>query len=291
MGILTRPEKERRQSLPRAKLIVAGTAESLLLRQFREFIDEVRQQLVHAAPGDLDLSDPTVSKEANNAAKKMSDNIARIAEAQDLQFSREASQAELMLVDELRYLKAAMADELLLSEAWSGRPFFTSYLVETRLFGSSLAGDKIFDRISQLLGDTSSRAQQLAPLYLFAVAIGFQGRFRGPDADDSLIPIRDALYRKIYRREPLLKSDLAEQPAFADRVISEQAYQSVLSNMEPVRFFRFSQSSLIFIGSLLALLILSQILWRWSSSPLRQALDPAAPAKIERPVSSEVSRG
>ena len=291
MGILTRPEKERRQSLPRAKLIVAGTAESLLLRQFREFIDEVRQQLVDAAPANLDLSDPAVSQEANNAAKKMSDNIARIAEAQDLQFSREASQAELMLVDELRYLKAAMADELLLSEPWSGRPFFTSHLVETRLFGSSLAGDKIFDRISQLLGDASSRAQQLAPLYLFAVAIGFQGRFRGPDADDSLIPIRDALYRKIYRREPLLKSDLAEQPAFADRVLSEQAYKSVLSNIEPVRFFRFSQSTLMFIGSLLALLILSQILWRWSSSPLRRALDPSAPAKIESPVSSEVSRG
>jgi type VI secretion system protein ImpK len=291
MGILTRPEKERRQSLPRAKLIVAGTAESLLLRQFREFVDAVRQQLVDAAPANLDLSDPAVSQEANNAAKKMSDNIARIAEAQDLQFSREASQAELMLVDELRYLKAAMADELLLSEPWSGRPFFTSHLVETRLFGSSLAGDKIFDRISQLLGDASSRAQQLAPLYLFAVAIGFQGRFRGPDADDSLIPIRDALYRKIYRREPLLKSDLAEQPAFADRVLSEQAYKSVLSNIEPVRFFRFSQSTLMFIGSLLALLILSQILWRWSSSPLRRALDPAAPAKIERPVSSEVSRG
>ena len=291
MGILTRPEKERRQSLPRAKLIVAGTAESLLLRQFREFVDAVRQQLVDAAPANLDLSDPAVSQEANNAAKKMSDNIARIAEAQDLQFSREASQAELMLVDELRYLKAAMADELLLSEPWSGRPFFTSHLVETRLFGSSLAGDKIFDRISQLLGDASSRPQQLAPLYLFAVAIGFQGRFRGPDADDSLIPIRDALYRKIYRREPLLKSDLAEQPAFADRVLSEQAYKSVLSNIEPVRFFRFSQSTLMFIGSLLALLILSQILWRWSSSPLRRALDPAEPAKIERPVSSEVSRG
>ena len=290
MGILTRPEKERRQSLPRAKLIVAGTAESLLLRQFREFVDAVRQ-LVDAAPANLDLSDPAVSQEANNAAKKMSDNIARIAEAQNLQFSREASQAELMLVDELRYLKAAMADELLLSEPWSGRPFFTSHLVETRLFGSSLAGDKIFDRISQLLGDASSRAQQLAPLYLFAVAIGFQGRFRGPDADDSLIPIRDALYRKIYRREPLLKSDLAEQPAFADRVLSEQAYKSVLSNIEPVRFFRFSQSTLMFIGSLLALLILSQILWRWSSSPLRRALDPAAPVKIERPVSSEVSRG
>ena len=263
----------------------------MLLRQFREFVDAVRQQLVDAAPANLDLSDPAVSQEANNAAKKMSDNIARIAEAQDLQFSREASQAELMLVDELRYLKAAMADELLLSEPWSGRPFFTSHLVETRLFGSSLAGDKIFDRISQLLGDASSRAQQLAPLYLFAVAIGFQGRFRGPDADDSLIPIRDALYRKIYRREPLLKSDLAEQPAFADRVLSEQAYKSVLSNIEPVRFFRFSQSTLMFIGSLLALLILSQILWRWSSSPLRRALDPAAPAKIERPVSSEVSRG
>ena len=291
MGILTRPEKERRQSLPRAKLIVAGVAESLLLRQFREFVDAVRQQLVDAAPANLDLSDPAVSQEANNAAKKMSDNIARIAEAQDLQFSREASQAELMLVDELRYLKAAMADELLLSESWSGRPFFTSYLVETRLFGSSLAGDKIFDRISQLLGDASSRAQQLAPLYLFAVAIGFQGRFRGPDADDSLIPIRDALYRKIYRREPLLKSDLAEQPAFADRVLSEQAYKSVLSNIEPVRFFRFSQSTLLFIGALLALLILSQILWRWTSSPLRHALEPAAPAKIERPVSSEVSRG
>lgn len=291
MGKLSRPEKERRSTLPRMKLAEPLLAESLLMRQFRSFVDEVMQQLQDALPVNHEQSDPAVREQAASAARSMSESLAHIMRAQTLEMTRHGSQSDLALAEELRYLKAAVADELLLSQPWLGRSSFTSYLIETREFGSSIAGDKIFSRIQQVLADASGRAAQLAPLYLAAVAIGFQGRYRGPDAEQALKPIRDALYKKIYSREPALITGMSENPVFDYRVLSQQAYKSVLSNIEPVRFFRFSQSTLIFLGIMLSLLVLSQVLWRWSSSSVRQALEPAAPVKIERPVSSEAGRG
>lgn len=291
MGKLSRPEKERRSTLPRIRLAEPLLAESLLMRQFRSFVDEVMQQLQDALPVNHEQSDPAVREQADSAARAMSESLAHFISAQTLEMTRHGSQSDLALAEEVRYLKAAVADELLLSRPWLGRSSFTGHLIETREFGSSIAGDKVFNRIQQVLTDTSGRATQLAPLYLAAVAIGFQGRYRGPDAGQALKPVRDALYKKIYNREPALMIGMADHPVFADRVLSQQAYQSVLSNIEPVRFFRFSQSTLIFLGIMLSLLLLSQVLWRWSSSSVRQALEPAAPVKIERPVSSEVGRG
>lgn len=291
MGKLSRPEKERRSTLPRIKLAEPLLAESLLMRQFRTFVDEVMLQLQDALPVNHELSDPAVREQAASAARAMRESLAQIISAQTLEMTRHGSQSDLALAEDVRYLKAAVADELLLSQPWLGRSSFTSTLLETHEFGTSIAGDKIFSRIQQVLADSSGRAAQLAPLYLAAVAIGFQGRYRGPDAEQALKPLRDALYKKIYSREPALLTGMADNPVFADRVLSQQAYQSVLSNIEPVRFFRFSQSTLIFLGIMLALLLLSQVLWRSTSSSVRQALEPAAPIKIERPVSSEAGRG
>jgi type VI secretion system protein ImpK len=263
--------------------------DSLLLRQLRLFVAEVVRTIA-SYDNKLIMSDEATSS-AHTAAEEVCDKLTREIDTQTMEISRIGAPADRAAVEELRYLKAAIADEFLLSRPWPGQSRFTETLIETRLFGSSISGDKIFEQIDALLAETSGPPPQMAPLYLFAIAIGFEGRYRGIQADRNLQPLRDALFRKIYRREPALAPGLASQPVNAERVLSPQAYRYPLSNIVPVRFFRFSRGFVGFIGVMLLLLVLSEVLWRVTSAPVRKALEPAVPARMQQTVPNEGDRG
>ena len=263
--------------------------DSLLLRQLRLFVGEVLR-IIASYDNELLMSEDATSS-ARTAAEEVCDRLAREIATQTMEISRIGAPADRAAVEELRYLKAAIADEFLLSRPWPGQSRFTETLIETRLFGSSVSGDRIFEQIDALLAETSGPPPQMAPLYLFAIAIGFEGRYRGPQADHQLQPLRDALFRKIYRREPALTPGLASQPANAERVLSAQAYRYPLSNIAPVRFFRFSRGFVGFIAVMLLLLALSQVLWRITSAPVRKALEPAVPSHLQKTVPNEGDRG
>ena len=297
MGKITLPETrtlalittliEPRMPEPHSPALPA--TDSLLLRQFRLFVEEVMRLLATFEREHFGIETDIAA--ARKAAEDACDTLSREIASQTMEISRIGSPSDRAAVDELRYLKAALADELLLTHPWPGKTCFTDYLIETRLFGSSLAGDEIFKRIDALLNEASGQPSQMAPLYLFAISTGFEGRHRGPHAEAALQSLRDALFKKIYRREPALMSGLAEQPAHAERVMSEQAYRYQLSHIAPVRFFRFSRSTLIFILTMVLLLVFSQLMWRLSSAPVRRALEPGTPVKLQPSTVSEVDRG
>jgi type VI secretion system protein ImpK len=262
---------------------------SVLLKQLRDFVAEVVQVIdTLSVPTNADDEAAAYSRQL---AQEASERIARIISAKTLALSQIESTTARAASDELRYLMAAMADELLLSRDWPGRARFTETLIETRLFGSSVAGDQIFQRIDTLLAGAGDTAPPMAALYLFAISTGFEGRHRGVRADDALQPLRDALFRLIYRRDPRLGPTLAGQPDASDRVLSPQAYRYPLSNIVPVRFFRFSRGVLAFIGTMLLLIALSQVAWRWSTAPVRKALEPSPPTQFKQRIPSEAERG
>jgi type VI secretion system protein ImpK len=262
---------------------------SVLLKQLRDFVAEVVQVIdTLSVPTNADDEAAAYSRQL---AQEASERIARIISAKTLALSQIESTTARAASDELRYLMAAMADELLLSRDWPGRARFTETLIETRLFGSSVAGDQIFQRIDTLLAGAGDTAPPMAALYLFAISTGFEGRHRGVRADDALQPLRDALFRLIYRRDPRLGPTLAGQPDASDRVLSPQAYRYPLSNIVPVRFFRFSRGVLAFTGTMLLLIALSQVAWRWSTAPVRKALEPSPPTQFKQRIPSEAERG
>jgi type VI secretion system protein ImpK len=262
---------------------------TVLLKQLRDFVAEVFQVIeTLSAPA---TADDEPAEHAVRLAQEASERIARIISAKTVALSHSESIAARAATDELRYLMAAMADELLLSRDWPGRARFTETLIETRLFGSSVAGDQIFQRIDNLLTGTGDTAPPMAALYLFAISTGFEGRHRGLRADDALQPLRDALFRLIYRRDAQLGPILAGQPDLSERVLSPQAYRYPLSNIAPVRFFRFSRGTLGFIGTMLLLVALSQVAWRVTTAPVRKALEPSPPTQLKQRIPSEAGLG
>jgi type VI secretion system protein ImpK len=89
---------------------------------------------------------------------------------------------ELKTYQQGEYVMVALADELFILEiAWPGADHWHRYLLEHRLYASDASGQKFFTRLEALLHDKSQDLllKDLAAVYLFAIRMGFAGRYRG----------------------------------------------------------------------------------------------------------------
>lgn len=167
-----------------------------------------------------------------------------------------------------RYLKAALADEILLHTPWIGRERWTAHLLESSLFRTNIAGDLVFSRIEELLSGREPSKRDIARLYLFALALGFQGKYRGAGEEARLLGYREELFQFVYQRP----ADFSGR----DRVVSERAYASTLSHIAPRKLPTLSRWTVLFLLGVATLLAVSELLWLWQSWPVRQVLQPGA---------------
>jgi type VI secretion system protein ImpK len=230
-----------------------------LVAQFRVFYDEVSKAQLRATE--------MREMDADQAANNLSKHLENLIELQTLESKREGNRFELESIADARYLKAALADELLLNMPWVGRERWTEHLLEAALFRTSVAGDRVFERIEELLSSREPSLRTLAGIYLSALALGFQGKYRGLEDRSRLDSYRLELYQFVYQRRP----DLSGR----DRVLSERAYASTLSHIEPRNMPTMSRWSVMFLIAAVGVLAVSEILWLWQSWPVRAALQDA----------------
>jgi type VI secretion system protein ImpK len=230
--------------------------DDLVTEQFRTFLDEL--MMAQARFSELPDADPDL------AAQGLSRHLLNLLEIQTLQSRRDSTRFEMEIVADARYLKAVLADEILLNTPWAGRERWTAYLLESTLFRTNVAGDLVFRRIEQLLSERETSRRSIARLYLFSLAMGFQGRFRGADAAERLRSYREELYEFVYHR----RADLGGR----DRVLSETAYANTLSHVAPRKLPTVSRWVMIFMLVAVSLLAISEVLWLWQSWPVREAL-------------------
>ncbi len=229
-----------------------------LTQQFRMFYDEtVKARNRTMGSGETD---------PQAAAQAMNKHLENLLELQTLESRRESSRFELENVADARYLKAALADEILLHTSWLGREHWTEHLLESTLFRSNIAGDRVFSRIEEILTDREPSRRNIARLYLFALALGFQGKFRGSADVERLRGYREELFQFVYQRS----ADFSGR----DRVVSERAYASTLSHIAPRKLPTLSRWSVLFLLSIASLLAISELLWLWQTWPVRQMLQP-----------------
>lgn len=239
-----------------------------LIKQFRTFFDEVSKAQLRAI--EMRETDPDL------AAQQVSKHLENLIELQTLESKREGNRFELESIADARYLKAALADEMLLNTPWIGRDCWTAHLLEASLFRTSVAGERVFERIEQLLSNREPSLRPIASLYLSALALGFQGKYRGAGDTDRFAGYREELFQFVYQRRP----DLSGR----DRVLSERAYASTLSHIAPRKLPTLSRWTVIFLLGMLGLLAISEILWLWQSWPVRQVLQggPAPVTEVQR---------
>ena len=237
-----------------------------ITQQFRAFYDEIVKARDRTA--DARETDPSMVTQA------LARHLENLLELQTLESRRESSRFQLEDVADARYLKAALADEILLHTPWIGREFWTSHLLESSLFRTNIAGDLVFDRIEKLLSDREPARRDIARLYLFALALGYQGTYRGAEDTGKLRGFREELFEFVYQRQ----ADFSGR----DRVVSERAYASTLSHIAPRKLPTLSRWTAIFLLSTAAVLAVSEMLWLWQSWPVRQVLlQPGLPPVSE----------
>jgi len=231
-----------------------------ITRQFRAFYDEIvkaRDRTAESRESDIDAVAQTLARHLEN-----------LLELQSLESRRESSRFELENVADARYLKAALADEILLHTPWIGRERWTGHLLESSLFRTNIAGDLVFSRIEELLSGREPSKRDIARLYLFALALGFQGKYRGAGEEARLLGYREELFQFVYQRP----ADFSGR----DRVVSERAYASTLSHIAPRKLPTLSRWTVLFLLGVATLLAVSELLWLWQSWPVRQVLQPGA---------------
>lgn len=123
---------------------------------------------------------------------------------------------------EFRYVLAAFTDECFLELDWAGREYWRNNLTETHLFGSRAAGQRIFDRIDELLSTGAPARAPMAAVYLLALGLGFRGRFRSAGGEVEVQRRKKALWAWIERTSPgLLVGGPRVSPQAYDHTVQE----------------------------------------------------------------------
>jgi type VI secretion system protein ImpK len=226
--------------------------------QFRAFYAEVLRT--------CGMAQTCPAHEAPAMARKLSQSLEQFIELQTLEARRMGGKAALDTDPKARFLKASLADEMLLNLDWAGRQHWRHELLEARMFRSSMAGDRVFEDIHQLLSLREPAQRPLARLYLHTLALGFQGRYRGSQAMDALAAYRRELYQFAWQKPPQL--------AEPGRQLCPQAYRNTLSHLAAQRIPRLNRWSFTLMVAALSLLAASELLWLWQSWPVRQLIGP-----------------
>jgi type VI secretion system protein ImpK len=173
-----------------------------------------------------------------------------------------------------RYLKVALADEALIAlPDWPQRQEWIACPLEYQLYGSRCAGERIFDRINGLLQAPPGTQRELAQLYLMALAMGFQGRYRKQEGGPSdLLAWRRKLYRHAFGRWP--DSALGDGDRLNDLALRHmpQPYQHTRAGIAPRLLPNPRRWAAYFVLLVLALAGLSQLAWESDTRPLRDEL-------------------
>jgi len=240
---------------------------SYLVRQFWAFYAELVSlkrrlggQTADGAQSRLEPAPEATGTAALSAAQAVSRQLLGLLELQAIEAQRAGGRFAIDINLEAQYIMAALADEALLSFSWAGREVWTSCLIEEALFGSRVAGDRIFDRLDDLLRTRDPARRDLALIYLLALSLGFEGRYRGTDCLARMQAYRAALYRFSFGRDP--------DPTDRSRQISPQAYAFTVGDALPQRVPHVAKWVAILVLVIVGMLGVSQLVWQLKAGPL-----------------------
>jgi type VI secretion system protein ImpK len=164
------------------------------------------------------------------------------------------------------YFMAALADEIFLTLSWDGNEAWSQHLLEGRLYASHAAGETVFARAEQILSGGEDR--EMAAVILCALALGFEGQFRGRGAagERAIRDLKARLLSFIHRGSP------GAGGAAGDGLFP-QVYQHTLETQPVVRLPRVASWTLLVVALIVVQLLVSHWVWVNISASIRQVTD------------------
>lgn len=221
---------------------------------FNDFFGEVVRQKQRAV---IFMQRPDISAPATgvDAARALVESIAHslqeILEKQHAHVIHRGGEYALTLYRDVQYVMVALADEIFLSLPWSGKSLWEEKILEERVFHTHIAGERIFERIEDLLALHNADKDDLAKAYLFALSLGFKGKYMDDIA--SIETLKRRLFLLINHYHPRLT-----EPEYH---LFTSAYSELLEN-DVIRMLPNARIwHAILYASLLTLMFISYIFW------------------------------
>jgi type VI secretion system protein ImpK len=183
-----------------------------------------------------------------------------LLERQTLEASRIAGPVGVEFHREALYVMAALTDETFVHLEWEGRQYWLSHLFEARFFRTHFAGEGFFSHIDALLQRDDDPAAETATVYLMALALGFRGKYWGPEHESVIESYRSRLFFFVARRDPEIAESLKR--------LYPDAYRHTIQPGAPHKLPNPRRWLLIFGGAVILWLVLTQALWSNLTSEL-----------------------
>ncbi|MBS0185850.1 MAG: DotU family type IV/VI secretion system protein [Proteobacteria bacterium] len=186
-------------------MLPSNLKNSFILKNFTQFFQQIVAEKTIALEG-ISISDTKNEKSHKdilyNFVATISKNISSLLEAQEFTVSHEGGDFLMAYYQEALYIMAALADEIFLNLNWVGQSVWDMFLIEQKIFKTQIAGDKFFENLDAYLLNRDPLKIDLGALYYFALALGFQGKYRGTDNQQILKNYMDNLFLFVVRKEP-----------------------------------------------------------------------------------------
>ena len=210
----------------------------------------------------MDSSSPNKEKE-ELTAPAISSHLKSVLEKMALDVHQKGGEYGDILFKEALFVMAAFADEFFLTLPWEGQSYWQDHLLESTFFGTHDAGDVFFKNLDSFLKERDPMGRDLAQVYLMALGLGFQGKYRDTPDQHRLKSYGHQLYLFIYHQE---------LPEHTMRLFPEN-YQLILEEgqlryTQDIRQWRLGLSALF-----LFLLMASAVAWISVTAPLTDLLD------------------
>ncbi len=242
--------------------------EAIVLSSFREFYaellalrDEVEGDPWSASAGALP-DEVAAARKARLAAiqGKLSATLQRL----EVEARRIGGERAGRRISQAGYVMAALADEHFLNLDWEGRDLWAQNLLESRLYGTHMAGEQVFERAEALLRERDDR--EMAAIYLLALSLGFEGEHRGRGASGA-----EALRDLKGRLLAFVSPGGSEMESTSE--LFPQSYLHTLAGEPQTRLPRVATWSLILLGVMGVYLLISHLVWMNVSGAVREIAD------------------
>ena len=180
-----------------------------VIRQFRLFyeaVEQVRQAAFYITLSDIgetEKKEYLVNGEITPAPiDNLLNSLITSLEERGRDFSTRGGDYGSRLFARVIYVFAAFADDVMLESHWVGRDEWVRAPLEVKLFGSQSAGEEIFNDIDNGLSKYEFGKRDLAKIYLMALNLGFEGKFKGTQSEVDIRRYKVRLFELINDRAP-----------------------------------------------------------------------------------------
>lgn len=239
---------------------------SLIIKDFRHFYEELIYLKAMALSGALvSESSSTDEEKTGTICARIREKLLGILKSQYQYIEQHGGGFAARYYKEAQYIMVALADEIFLSLEWVGRSEWKENLLETNLFKTQVAGEKFFNNLDAFLAVRDPANSDIGVLYIFALGLGFRGKYRGIDDRGELKDYRDQLQARVMHGSPYAFQEIVH--------LFPEAYKNTIDSREGAALPSSRQWFLIFGYVCLTYLIVASLVWAHAIDDVKDLVD------------------